>query len=381
MLLNPLLFLSLVPPTTPEAPEPPQAPVSDASSDPDLEVPGLDNEVLPGAEDKTLDSLNPPPKPPKKPAAQTKAPAKKKAETPPAAQPEFRYASEPEQTNAFRWSDGKHEPDTLQFASDAQTQSAPLEFAKQPSDTIAQGDFGSPQSRQGLRRAYRKTGPSRQRFGLNLKIGPYLPEIDKGDPNGPYAKVFGEVDLNNQVSKAPTRELIYWLGFEWQFYNLAGPLSVGLDLGFFTDSQSARVAQQPGQISPADKNRFSFVPMALLAGYRFSYLADKTPIPLVPYLRGGLSYNFWWAQRGSGQLVRDPQGKKVRGGMLGWQGQVGLALRLDGIFRRAGRRMDHRFGINHVSLFGELSMAKSGLGGKKINVGDKTFYGGLLLEF
>lgn len=391
--LSLIVFATLQPAPAPEPAEPSPA---DPSSDPSLEVPDLDNEVLVTKEEKSLDSLNPPPPKPKKKKKKKKAPSKKaKVEKPEVPEPssEFRYGTPQHEAESYRWAEGNENSEPLAFAPD-KSKDAPFAFADRPNQPTVEGD--APIQGNHMRRHYEGIKPTKQRFGFHFKIGPYLPEIDKEDPQGPYAKVFGVVNQNNLVIDAPSNELIYWLGFEWQFYKLGGPLSIGLDIGFFTDSATARLtnpgdpvvpepgvdpASVPAKLSPADKNRFSMVPLAILAGYRFSYLADKTPVPLVPYVRAGMNYSFWWSQKGSGNLVRDPQGEKVRGGTLGWQGQAGLALRLDGIFRRAGRLMDGRFGINHVSLFGEFSIAKSGLGGKKFNLGDKTYYGGLLVEF
>lgn len=374
---------------------------ADPSSDPELDVPALDATVLPAEPQGDLDSLNPPePTPEEAPEDQENSDPKEASEAQTSTPPEkaeqdseFRYQSAQAPKESYVWADASKSEASYRYAdasSSANPSDPPYAFAPSQDSASSETVLNPPRF---LRAEHKARRDSKQRFGLHFKLGPYLPDIDEGDAQGPYAKIFGEVNNANVVTKAPAQKLIYWLGFEWQLYHLAGPLSVGLDLGFFTNSADARLQSptQPGQtpVDPqapalttsADKNRFSFVPISLLAGYRFSYLADKTPIPLVPYARAGLSYNFWWAQHSAGNLVRDPEGTKVRGGTVGWQGQFGLALRLDGVFRQAGRHLDYRFGINHVSLFGEFAISKSGLGGKKVNLGDNTFYGGLLLEF
>lgn len=382
MLLSSLCLFAVATLTEPE----PESAPEDPSTAPDLDVPALETKVLSEKKDKNLDSLNPPPPPePPEPTAQEapqdsgKDEDQTEAKATPAPQGDqesIHFQDRKESASTIQWANTPPEGDALKFSQDRK---APESYTYAPDGANApvKDESGS----RWMRKPHVGFQSSPQRFALHFKTGPYLPQVDRGNAQGPYAKLFGEVDAANQVVKQPSNRLIYWLGFDWQFWNLGGPLSVGVDLGFFTDSAPARIAANVLETSSADQNRFSVIPVALLAGYRFSYLADHSPVPLVPYLRAGLSYNFWWTRKGPGEPVRTPEGESVRGGVLGWQGQVGLAIRLDGIFRRAGRAMDHRFGINHVSIFGELATAKSGLGGDKVNVGDNTFYGGLLLEF
>lgn len=376
MLLSSLCLLAVATLTEPK----PESTPEDPSSAPDLDVPALDTEVLSDKKDKSLDTLDPPPPPaPPKETEQEKEEAQGQKKSPPPPKSDknsilFQNSEGPQ--SQIQWADAPSDGEALKYEQDKQAA---------PSYTYAPDDAAPPVKDESgdrwMRKPFLGIKSSPQRFALHFKTGPYLPQIDRGDAQGPYAKLFGEVNALNQVVKQPSSRLIYWLGFDWQFWSFGGPLSVGVDLGFFTDSAPARITANVLETSPADQNQFSMLPVAILAGYRFSYLADHSPVPLVPYLRAGMSYNFWWTRKGPGEPVRNPAGDAVRGGVLGWQGQVGLAIRLDGIFRRAGRAMDRRFGINHVSIFGELATAKSGLGGDKVNVGDNTFYGGLLLEF
>ena len=235
---------------------------------------------------------------------------------------------------------------------------------------------------------YRPSG-SPQRFAMEIKFGPYLPEVDRGyqgEGLGPYARVFGRTDDLGIATDDPRAGLMSVLSFEWQFFYLAGPFSIGLQAGFFRDTARALV-DDPGAgeavRSEADSVSFSVVPLAVLAGYRFEMLADRWRVPLVPYFRTGLNYAFWWSRDGSGDISRNADGEKGHGGTWGWQINPGLMLRMDFLEPGTAKKLDLSTGINHTYLFGEYQLARiAGFGqDAAMQVGDSTWLVGLAVEF
>jgi hypothetical protein len=243
-------------------------------------------------------------------------------------------------------------------------------------------------SRKSRIRGTARTG-TKQRFAVEFKIGPYLPEVDsryKGAGFGPYATIFGRTNSRGETVKKPKLGVMPIVAFEWQFAYLAGPLGIGTQIGFLRDTADALVAEPvAGESvrSRADTVRFGMVPLALLATYRFELVADYFKVPLVPYIKAGVAYSFWWIKDGTKKVAVNQQGEKGRGGVIGWQMNPGIMLRLDFIERGSAKKLDVSTGINHTYIFGEFQLSRlRNFGvGNSIDLGDKTFFGGLAIEF
>lgn len=240
----------------------------------------------------------------------------------------------------------------------------------------------------GKRKPRRPPG-SPQRFALEFKIGPYLPDVDRnydGPGLGPYATIFGRTDDGGVATDEPKLGVMPLVAFEWQFLYAAGPLGVGTQVGFFRDRAQALLTQpEPGENvrSEADGVSFAMVPLSLLLVYRFELLANSLSVPLVPYAKGGLAYSFWWTKDGNGDIARNSDGAKGRGGVVGWQGNAGLMLQLDFLERGVAKTLDRATGINHTYIFGEFQFSRiNNFGiGDSIALGDLTGFGGLAIEF
>ncbi len=230
---------------------------------------------------------------------------------------------------------------------------------------------------------------SKQRFAFEFKIGPYLPEVDKaynGPGLGPYATIFGRTNSMGQAVKKPKLGVMPAFSFEYQFIYLAGPLAVGTQVSFFFDKADALIAEpMPGENirSTADQTRFGMVPLSLQLIYRFELLADFYKVPLVPYAKVGLTYAFWWVKDGTGKVAVNEAGKKGRGGVVGWQLNPGLMIRLDAFEPSASKKLDQSTKINHAYLFGEFQLTRlRNFGvGNSIDLGDKTALAGIAIEF
>ena len=214
---------------------------------------------------------------------------------------------------------------------------------------------------------------------FELKFGPYLPAIDGEDGVGsPYEMTFGgDASLMTQLE---LDRFFLWPG---------GQLGAGFSAGYLQDSAEA-CAQNPDGTPdcataprPGDGTTFHLIPTALTAVYRFTDLADRTYVPLVPYVKLGLAYYIWWITKGDGDVTSTPMNGRARGGTLGWQGSLGVSVRADRIDPAAARNLETEFGVEHAGFFAELTWADvSGLGaGHKLHVGDLTWFAGINFEF
>lgn len=220
---------------------------------------------------------------------------------------------------------------------------------------------------------------SPQRFALEVKFGPYSPNIDDEFDGSvkPFEEMFGSgTGLLSRVE------------FDVQIVRLFGSLGLGFSAGYYKVS-GVPCAQPDDPTNPSDisncttkvngdETTLTLLPLAALAVYRFDLLADRLSLPLVPYAKFGLNYTLWWMRRGDGRISRNAAGEKGQGGNFGWQANVGLALRLDPFDPGAAQALDSDFGVNHTYLFAELLHVASG-GEPKL--GDTTVMGGLALEF
>jgi hypothetical protein len=219
---------------------------------------------------------------------------------------------------------------------------------------------------------------SPQQFALELRLGPYSPEIDEefGGAQTPHKDFFGD----------DTR-LMFQIEFDWQLYRhpAVGSVGIGGSAGFFRETASSpfNAGDEPSAGRSGDKSRLSLFPLAALAVYRADQLWRLWSLPLVPYGKLGLNYTFWNIYDGNDLVAENPGGGRGRGGTLGWQAAVGLSLVLDIIDLGSARELDSETGINHTHVFVEyVKYEVSGLGQKnKLHVGDSTWLAGLLFEF
>jgi hypothetical protein len=231
--------------------------------------------------------------------------------------------------------------------------------------------------------------PGLVHWHVGIKVGPYIPDIDKqfGKNPGPYEQMFGNFRLLPMLDV----ERIIWSGY--------GQVGIGGTIGYLQRSARAfTVGSEPGNPDrardPNARNSFHLIPFALTATYRFTYLDDEYGIPLVPYVRGGLSYYVWWMKAPndnfslsckdmtSNDTPSSCSTTKAFGASAGIQGAIGLAIRAERIDAAAARSM-RASGIQHAGIYGELSAAKvDGFGSdSKLSVGARTWFAGVDFEF
>ena len=374
-LLASLIWLSTAPPsgdgTTDDPPPDPgdvdggdAAPGPDGEAGPDAKPPAKKFETAPDANANL-------------PRDERNDPILPYGDTPPPT--EIEYADETPPPPELEYADETPPPPNLDY--DQTRQRVPpedeaLERESDLEDGLTEEEF---QGRQ----------PSPQRFAIEIKFGPYLPDVDRnytGSGFGPYAAIYGKTDSNGVTIGQPKRGVYSVLSFEWQFFNAAGPISIGTTLGLFRDTANAIIAEPvpDGDYtrSSADKTSFTVIPITLLLGYRFELLADRFRIPLVPYARAGIAHGFWVEKKGK-KLTTNDAGEQSRGGSWGWQANLGLMLRLDFIERATSVDLDRFTGINHTYVFGEYQFSRLNNFGANtaMSVGADTFMIGLAAEF
>jgi len=204
---------------------------------------------------------------------------------------------------------------------------------------------------------------SPRRFLFELRFGSYTPAIDS-EFNGatPYDSIFHGAGL------------LFGGELEVELFQRFGTLSVGGRLGYFTKSAPALLKEDPTKTS-ATETSISILPMAILAIYRFDYLAQRWRVPLIPYAKFGFNYNVWWITKAGSDTVK--------GGTFGWEFHAGGAFLLDVLEPNAAKTLDVELGINHTYLFFEYSLYRADNFGSStaLHVGDSTWTAGLALEF
>ncbi|MBN1772697.1 MAG: hypothetical protein JXB32_15615 [Deltaproteobacteria bacterium] len=203
-----------------------------------------------------------------------------------------------------------------------------------------------------------------QNFALEIRFGPYLPDVDTEFSGGesPYADTFGDDLL-----------LLSLLQFDWEYLRIpGGTLAVGVSAGFM---QAVGPAKTPDGRESGEDTVLNVVPAYWTAGYRFDLFAERWDVPLVPFFKAGIATYWWW--------VLNAAGTAQWGWTPGWFLSPGLALQLDFFEPGTARSFDSSLGVNHSYLTIELLYASvDGFGrGKSMILSDLTFTAGLAFEF
>jgi hypothetical protein len=244
-----------------------------------------------------------------------------------------------------------------------------------------------------------EVGPALPDWNLELKLAPYVPDVDGefdlgSDEQGPFERIYGDGPF-----------LMSGFTLDRFLLHPMGQLGVSLSAGYLTRTVNALELDDEGNVvpkpdgrprrSPGDTTGFRLVPTSLGVVYRYTQLDDQLRIPLVPYARAGLSYYVWWVTKPGGGVAETPtddcpdistgdcEGDRALGGSLGWQASVGLAIRAERIDPEAEIGLRSELGIEHAGLVFEFTYAKvDGFGSSdKLAVGDATWFGGINFEF
>lgn len=218
-------------------------------------------------------------------------------------------------------------------------------------------------------------------LGFEFKAGPYLPRLAQEDNANPaFGNIFGSDDPSPQFT----------FGSEVQLYRGFGSLGLYGSVGYANWNGRGLL---PGSTPDAplrsdDETTLNLIPLTAQVVYRFDILVDRTPVPLVPYVRGGLAYTVFWITDGAGRVSRVENGTATedddfvgRGGKFGLTGTVGMSLLLNFVDRRAAQNLYNTTKIRGTYLFFELQHNEvDDFGSPGFDFSDTTWNAGLFLE-
>jgi hypothetical protein len=212
---------------------------------------------------------------------------------------------------------------------------------------------------------------SPQRFAVELKFGPYYPDVDTepGVTGTPYEDVFGD-----------KQTFMFLAEFDWQFLRLPGiSFGIGAIAGYFQDTGKG-IDPDTGE-SAGEETQLKVFPGHFDAVVRVDALPRFTKVPLVPFVKAGVSYYIWWVENGRG--LGRYEGTTGYGGTWGWNLQTGLMLLLDIFEPSAARTFDQEVGVNNSYVYADFVLARLDNFGNpnKLNLSDMTWTVGVAIEF
>lgn len=180
-------------------------------------------------------------------------------------------------------------------------------------------------------------------FYLEFNGGKFRPAVDghqAGLSGTPYKDVFG-------------RNMMWTFGleFDWEVWRGFGAVCAGIATDYAV-VYGHGIISKTGETAP-DVTSLNTLPVRLLVVYRFDYLARRWSVPLVPFVKAGLSYTIWWVTNGGGGLAHFGDNEAL-GGKLGYELAAGLALELNFIDPWLSRELDQEFGVNTVAVHAQF---------------------------
>jgi hypothetical protein len=220
-------------------------------------------------------------------------------------------------------------------------------------------------------RADRPRFETPQNFAVEVRFGPYRPEVDEQfGGSGPYKKAFGD-----------GKSVYFGLEVDWQALRIpyVGTFGPGISWGTTTKSAPAKISKSTKD--SAEDTYFSVQPMYAVGVLRVDVLAREVGIPIVPYGKFGLGYAIWGTGTDAGVSTRD--GVVGKGRTWGTHLALGGMIQLDFIDTAAAAQADEDTGINNSYIF--LEWMRNNLDGMieskpQMHVGTSTWVLGLAVE-
>jgi hypothetical protein len=247
------------------------------------------------------------------------------------------------------------------------------------------------QERQEVLHSKHRVYESPQNFAVELRLGPYYPDIDS-DPAlhptatspcstssaGPAETVFGS---SNRVMVSAE--------FDWQALRIPhlGTLGPGVSIGYTNLSGNAsflspHVSSSGSTCTSGESTSLAIVPMYAVVVLRADVLWRELRIPFVPYVKAGLGYALWRASNDLG--TSNANGVRGEGHTWGTQLAAGIAFNLNIFDEYAAKGFDDQLGVNNTYAFAEYMWSNYrglGLQSDPLRVGDTTWVVGLAWEF
>lgn len=220
--------------------------------------------------------------------------------------------------------------------------------------------------------AQRHPYASAQHFALELRFGPYKPNIDdefEGRAT-PFRDSFGD-----------SPRLFIGLEFDWQTFRIPYVGTIGPGIGIGQVSMSRNATTVTGRPS-GDDYSLTIYPMHLAAVLRADTFWREFGFPVVPYGKLGVGYALWRAT--NADVTSQSRGVSGKGSSWGPHVALGAAFALDVLDRGASRNMDNATGINNTYIYFEYfwSMLNSSFSNDNaLRVGANTWVAGLAFEF
>lgn len=219
----------------------------------------------------------------------------------------------------------------------------------------------------GTRRGVQSESP--QDAAVELRFGPYKPEVDSKLASTPFQSTFGN---DNR-----------WLfGFEadWQLIRIPHFGSLGPGFGWGVTKFTAKAPFTDGSGTSETDTRLWVMPMHLVAVARADVLVKDFGIPFVPYAKLGLGYGMWWSTDGDKPAKAD--GVSGKGASYGLTYAGGVMFLLDILDEDDAVTADGITGINNSYIFGEWYRTQlDGFGSDKImDIGSSSWIVGIAME-
>ncbi len=209
---------------------------------------------------------------------------------------------------------------------------------------------------------------------LELHGGSYAPDVDSAfDGATPWKDTFGSGELTMLRMHL---DYALWHGF--------GTVAVGAGFGYGWADGKARNSE--GEAT-TDEVGFNLLPLQASLVYRWDWAAVEHSVPLVPYVKVGLSGAFWWATDAKDNIsntrAADGTGREGNGLTLGWHVAGGLMFLLDIFSDSMAAGFDNESGVNNSYLFAEyLHTSLDDFGSaESIVLSDDALSFGLAFEF
>lgn len=214
-------------------------------------------------------------------------------------------------------------------------------------------------------------------FGFEFKAG----ALQLAEARNPDNAAFREVTDNVTQPQ-------FMFGSELQIFRGFGTLGVYGSAGFarFTGRSLSAGNDGTGDASDrsSDSNTFNVVPLTGQLFYRMDFLATEFGFPIIPYVRGGLAYTFWWNRNALGEISRVEDGDREfvgQGGKFGYTGTVGVSLLLNWVDRAAAVDLHNTTGVRGTYIFAERTESVvDGFGQDGLDLSDGFFSFGLFME-